>query len=51
MRELEGLDVSILVNNVGTFNIGFYKSLTSSEINKEAILNLVPITMLSRYLV
>ena len=44
MHELKGLDVSILVNNVGISNIGVFHEIPSKRIANELIINIYPMT-------
>ena len=51
MHELKGLDVSILVNNVGISNIGVFHEIPSKRIANELIINIFPMTFLTHYLI
>lgn len=51
MHELKGLDISILVNNVGISNIGVFHEIPSKRIANELIVNIFPMTFLTHYLV
>ena len=50
-RELDQIDVSVLVNNVGTFNHCNYVDLKEDELKHELTLNIIPISLLSRYMI
>lgn len=51
MKELEGLDVSILINNVGISNIGYFHEIPDTRIMNEININVVAMTMMSHHLI
>ena len=46
-KELDGLDISILVNNVGISNIGYFHEIPDKRILNEINVNIIPMTMMS----
>ena len=50
-RQLEGLDISILVNNVGISNIGLFHEITEKRLKDEINVNILPMTLLSHCLI
>jgi short-subunit dehydrogenase len=51
MQGLNGLDVSILVNNVGISNIGVFHEIPAKRILNEINVNILPMTFLSHFLI
>jgi len=49
--EVEGLDVSILVNNVGVERVGEFDKLHYREVKQMAVINLLPQVLLSHKLI
>jgi Short-chain dehydrogenases of various substrate specificities len=49
MRQLEGLDISILVNNVGIYAKGFHDT-PAHDLKNVTIVNCLPQVMMSRYI-
>ena len=51
VREMEGLDVSVLVNNVGwMMDVGLFCGHAYEDIGKEMTINLLPIALLTHKL-
>lgn len=51
-KKLEGLDVSILVNNVGVSNMPeFFQNIKPEDVHQEVIINTYPIVLLTKVLV
>ena len=51
MSQLEGLDISILVNNVGISNIGYLHEIPEQRLWNEINVNVLPMTFLTYWLV
>ena len=51
LEQLQGLDVSILVNNVGVSNIGYFHEIPEQRLWNEININVLPMTFLSYGLV
>lgn len=50
-KELEGLNISILVNNVGISNMGHFHEISDKRIINEINVNIIPMTMMSHYMI
>ena len=50
-KELDGLDISILVNNVGISNIGYFHEIPDKRILNEINVNIIPMTMMSHNII
>jgi 17beta-estradiol 17-dehydrogenase / very-long-chain 3-oxoacyl-CoA reductase len=50
-EEIKDLDISILVNNVGVADVGFFETTDTKTLRDMIIVNCVPITLLTRKLI
>lgn len=50
LSQLSGLDVSILVNNVGMNNVEAFEVVNEKRLHDEIVVNCLPITILTRRL-
>lgn len=51
MQQLEGKDISMLINNVGISNVGRLHEVAPQRLMNEINVNVVSMTMMTRYIV